>query len=173
MVTWVKSCAFQKLEKYISCSESPRWLGSCKPPKWGTDAQSTCWKFWKLALALRDSSLYSFLSCSFNTSLLASGKLSCYYFDCRVFIGRYDSDDTDVNWICYNQFQDLNDYDLYVSALYFTVTTIVTVGYGDISPVSSNEKWFCVCLMLIGVMSFSFTTGALSSVIATMDSKES
>jgi len=90
-----------------------------------------------------------------------------------VFIGRYDSDDTDVNWISYNQFQDLNDYDLYVSALYFTVTTIVTVGYGDISPVSSNEKWFCVCLMLIGVMSFSFTTGALSSVIATMDSKES
>jgi hypothetical protein len=47
------------------------------------------------------------------------------------------------------------------------------VGYGDIAAHNSHEKWFCIFLMLIGVMSFSFTTGALSSVIATIDSKES
>jgi hypothetical protein len=89
-----------------------------------------------------------------------------------VFIGRYN-DESKENWIFANEFEDFDDYDLYVSALYFTVTTIVTVGYGDIAAHNSHEKWFCIFLMLIGVMSFSFTTGALSSVIATIDSKES
>lgn len=90
-----------------------------------------------------------------------------------VFIGRFNYEDSDLNWIVKNDFQDDDDYDLYISALYFTVTTIVTVGYGDISPNNSTEKQFCILLMLIGVMSFSFTTGALSSLIATIDSKES
>ena len=60
---------------------------------------------------------------------------------------------------------DLNDYDLYVSSIYFTVTTIVTVGYGDITAINSTEKIICVFLMIIGVISFSFATGSLSSII--------
>lgn len=68
---------------------------------------------------------------------------------------------------------DADNYDLYVSAIYFTVTTIMTVGYGDISAVSSTERIYCILLMLLGVVSFSYTTGALSSMISTHDSKES
>jgi hypothetical protein len=56
--------------------------------------------------------------------------------------------------------------------MYFTVTTVLTVGYGDISAFSIYEKIFCIMLMLIGVLSFSFATGALSSIIASYDSKE-
>lgn len=69
-------------------------------------------------------------------------------------------------------YQDYGDYDLYITALYFTVTTIVTVGYGDITPKNSPEMCFVIFLMLIGVGSFSFATGALSSIIAALDSKE-
>jgi Ion channel len=45
------------------------------------------------------------------------------------------------------------------------VTTILTVGYGDISAFTMSEKIYCVILMLIGVFSFSFATGALASII--------
>jgi len=58
-----------------------------------------------------------------------------------------------------------------VVALYFTVTTIVTVGYGDIAAHNSLERFFCMVLMLIGVVAFSFATGAISSIIASYDIK--
>jgi hypothetical protein len=64
------------------------------------------------------------------------------------------------------------DGELYMTAFYFTVTTLVTVGYGDITPYSIEEKLLCILLMLIGVISFSFATGALASIITSHDSKE-
>lgn len=60
--------------------------------------------------------------------------------------------------------------ELYSAAFYFTVTTIVTVGYGDITAQNVGERWVAVLLMLIGVIAFSFGTGALSSIIANYDS---
>jgi hypothetical protein len=56
-----------------------------------------------------------------------------------------------------------------VTSFYFTVTTVLTVGYGDISANNIGEKLYCILLMLIGVMSFSFATGALSSIISSYD----
>ena len=89
----------------------------------------------------------------------------------RIFVGMYD-EDSDENWIVVKGFQDSGQANIYVSALYFTVTTIVTVGYGDISASNMGEKIFCIFLMLIGVISFSFATGTLASLITSYDSKE-
>jgi hypothetical protein len=63
---------------------------------------------------------------------------------------------------------DINDMppsEQYLTSVYFTVTTITTVGYGDISGSSISEKIFCVIIMLVGVMSFSFFSGSLASII--------
>ena len=59
--------------------------------------------------------------------------------------------------------------DWYIVALYFVATTVTTVGYGDITPVNNIERFFCNLLMFIGVISFSFATGALGSIIASSD----
>jgi hypothetical protein len=69
-------------------------------------------------------------------------------------------------------YQDLPPYKLYITAFYFTVTTLVTVGYGDITAYSTEEMILCIVLMLLGVICFSFTTGALASIITSYDSKE-
>lgn len=52
------------------------------------------------------------------------------------------------------------------------MTTLVTVGYGDITAKNQAERIMSMCLMLIGVVTFSFTTGSLSSVMTCYDSKE-
>lgn len=59
-----------------------------------------------------------------------------------------------------------------MTAFYFSVTTIVTVGYGDITSVSSGEKIVNVFFMIIGVIAFSYATGSLSSIISSYDSTE-
>lgn len=89
----------------------------------------------------------------------------------RIFIARFDEISKE-NWIYSKDYVDLEDYKLYVTSFYFSVTTIVTVGYGDITAISAGEKIMCVFLMIIGVVAFSFATGALSSIITNYDSSE-
>jgi voltage-gated potassium channel len=42
----------------------------------------------------------------------------------------------------------------YVDALYFTVTTLTTTGYGDITPTTTAGKLFAVMIMVVGVALF-------------------
>ena len=50
--------------------------------------------------------------------------------------------------------------------LYFIATTVTTVGFGEVVAMNNIERFFCCFLMFIGVCAFSFTTGALGSIIA-------
>lgn len=95
----------------------------------------------------------------------------CSHTSSRVFVARFDPA-SKSNWIYNGSFQDFDDLSLYVAAFYFTVTTIVTVGFGDIHAVNMAEMLICIFLMLIGVISFSFATGALSSIISNYDSSQ-
>lgn len=88
-----------------------------------------------------------------------------------IFIGRADEDSKN-NWIYHYGFTDVSYYSLYVTSLYFTVTTLQTVGYGDLSATNEPEKLLCCFLMILGVISFSYLTGSLSSVISSYDSHE-
>lgn len=47
----------------------------------------------------------------------------------------------------------------YVTALYYTVTTATTVGYGDVSARNSREKLYMIFLEFIGICTFSVITG--------------
>ena len=55
---------------------------------------------------------------------------------------------------------------LYITAIYFTVTTCVTVGYGDITAANTTERFICIVIMIGGVLAFSFITGAFANIIA-------
>jgi hypothetical protein len=72
-------------------------------------------------------------------------------------------DDSVIKWV--DKFQDMDDFELYVVSCYFVLTTTATVGYGDIFPVSTFERLYCMVLMLIGVLTFTFISGALSSIL--------
>ena len=58
----------------------------------------------------------------------------------------------------------------YCISFYWTITTITTVGYGDILVDNIFEMIFSSVMMLIGVVSFAFATGALASIISNKDS---
>ena len=57
----------------------------------------------------------------------------------------------------------------YLTSIYFTVTTITTVGYGDVSISTKLEKIFCIFTMLTGVIAFSFASGSLASILQSYD----
>jgi hypothetical protein len=63
--------------------------------------------------------------------------------------------------------------DLYAISLYWCITTITTVGYGDILPVTVIEKLFTSILMIVGVVGFSFVTSAMTSILSNLDATHS
>ena len=48
---------------------------------------------------------------------------------------------------------------------YFVIITIATVGYGDIVPLTFEEKIISICLIITGVFVFSLTTAGISSFL--------
>lgn len=59
----------------------------------------------------------------------------------------------------------------YLQAYYWTVTTLATVGYGDITPDHSSrlQLLFTIFAQLVGVGMYGFVIGNVSNVIANMD----
>jgi hypothetical protein len=51
----------------------------------------------------------------------------------------------------------------YPASIYFIVTTITTVGYGDFSPNSNIELLYVIVLELLGLAIFSYTLGSIQS----------
>jgi hypothetical protein len=91
--------------------------------------------------------------------------------DFRIIIAQLNSD-SKTTWVYEKGYIDMGDLELYITSFYFTVTTLMTVGYGDITAYSIPEKIVCIFLMLIGVVAFSFATGYISSIITNQDSVE-
>jgi potassium voltage-gated channel Eag-related subfamily H protein 7 len=58
---------------------------------------------------------------------------------------------------------------LYVAALYWSVMTITTIGYGDVTPVNLGEMAFMVIGMMLGAALFSFVVGTCCSLIEGLD----
>eukprot|EP00929_Paragymnodinium_shiwhaense_P007395 TRINITY_DN111296_c0_g1_i1.p1 TRINITY_DN111296_c0_g1~~TRINITY_DN111296_c0_g1_i1.p1 ORF type:complete len:947 (-),score=98.98 TRINITY_DN111296_c0_g1_i1:133-2973(-) len=57
----------------------------------------------------------------------------------------------------------------YVVSLYYVLTTMTTVGYGDISPVTIPEMLFGVFLLLISCLVFAWLTGSIFEVIQALN----
>jgi hypothetical protein len=70
------------------------------------------------------------------------------------------------------EIQDMGPWHQYTLSMYFVITTMTTVGYGDFSGQTTSERLFVIFLMLIGVLSFTYISGALASVISNVDSSQ-
>ncbi|MBI4577445.1 MAG: cyclic nucleotide-binding domain-containing protein [Planctomycetes bacterium] len=57
----------------------------------------------------------------------------------------------------------------YVRALYWTTTTLTTIGYGDIAPVDNVQTVFCMFVQLLGAGMYGLVIGAMASLIANID----
>uniref|UniRef100_A0A8C1LC13 Potassium voltage-gated channel, subfamily H (eag-related), member 6b n=1 Tax=Cyprinus carpio TaxID=7962 RepID=A0A8C1LC13_CYPCA len=55
--------------------------------------------------------------------------------------------------------------DKYITALYFTFSSLTSVGFGNVSPNTNSEKIFSICVMLIGSLMYASIFGNVSAII--------
>ena len=60
---------------------------------------------------------------------------------------------------------DMAPVEKYIISIYFCISTMTTVGYGDLSPNTTIEQIFGIFIMVLGVLVFTFISGSLSSII--------
>ena len=88
-----------------------------------------------------------------------------------VFVSEFDSEE-DSSWRYTDPYVYFERFELYIMSLYYVVTTMSTVGYGDLSGGTMLERCFCILLMLTGVISFNLISGALGALITNYDSSQ-
>jgi voltage-gated potassium channel len=57
----------------------------------------------------------------------------------------------------------------YLRALYWTITTLATVGYGDVTPHTSKEMMYAMGVMVMGVIVYGYVIGNVANLIASLD----
>ena len=76
------------------------------------------------------------------------------------------TDNQNLNYIDYTL-------DIYANAFYFILTTITTVGYGDLGGNTTIELLFSMIVEFVGLTFFSFLTGTISVMFSGDQSFES
>jgi len=88
------------------------------------------------------------------------------------YIGRLDRD-LPATWIYRETLQNSTPSEIYLTAVYYCLSTLTTVGYGDIFAYTDEEMVLTSCLMMYAVLFYSFIIGIISSFFATKESKAS
>jgi hypothetical protein len=73
----------------------------------------------------------------------------------------------------YVEYQTYSSFNLYITSFYWAITTICTVGYGDVKGISDLEKIFNIIWIFVGVAFYSYTVGTLNSIISANNRKKS
>ena len=81
-----------------------------------------------------------------------------------LIAGLHMSETQGQSWLSYQNYQDLSRMEQYVNALYFSVTTMCTIGYGDIRPVTSPEYLVVIGLELVAGIFFAYILGKIGSL---------
>ncbi|CAG9311826.1 unnamed protein product [Blepharisma stoltei] len=85
----------------------------------------------------------------------------------------YSLDDYNPNsWVVRLGYVDYSQPAKYSLSMYWAVTTLCTVGYGDINALTVLERFLAMCWMMFALFFISFTVGSLSSMLAGLDTKE-
>ncbi|CAK0885031.1 unnamed protein product, partial [Prorocentrum cordatum] len=90
---------------------------------------------------------------------------ACVWF----LIGSLDGGE--LSWVNKHLDNDIDSSKAYVYSLYFTLTTMTTVGYGDIVATNFNEVCFVLLLLLLASVVFASLMGELTDLIRALNRK--
>ena len=79
----------------------------------------------------------------------------------HIFIGNYSYS----NWLILTRTEDQSLFNVYITSLYFLITTLTTVGYGDITCQSLLERIFQIFILAFGSVFYPYVVSSIGNFI--------
>lgn len=92
--------------------------------------------------------------------------LMMHWLACGWFMTAYASAFPADSWAVRAGIAEAGSVSQYIRSLYWTITTMTTVGYGDITPARPVEYIFSSLAMLLGASLFVFIIGSIASLLS-------
>ena len=86
--------------------------------------------------------------------------MGCVFY----FIGDYEKADNPENWITIEGFEKYTKFEQYTMCLYYSFSTMTTVGYGDITPNTNLEKCYGMLGMIIACGFSAYLIGSIGYI---------
>jgi len=102
----------------------------------------------------------------FFLSLIVVHIVACMWY----FIDRLEP--SVDSWVIRYHQGDSSNLEVYISACYWAITTLATVGYGDILPANTLDRAYCSLVMLLGVVFYSYTIGTVTGLLGDFDRRQ-
>ena len=81
------------------------------------------------------------------------------------YVGVNSIDSNSRNWINEKELMEEDWHIKYMSSFYWSIVTVMTVGYGDITPANNNERFYCLFVILFGGMIFPYSINSIGNII--------
>ena len=78
----------------------------------------------------------------------------------------------EINWLNSKKYEDSTASFKYVVSLYWAITTITTVGYGDITPQNEVEYVFSLVVMVMGSLFFGYSLTFIATIFDKIHKEE-
>jgi len=93
--------------------------------------------------------------------------LSCQW----ILITKYDSENGDYTWLDKFQLRTASWKEIYLYGFYWAVTTMMTVGYGDILPLTYLEHVFVIIAMMITCCVFAYIMNTIGDILEELNNQ--
>ncbi|XP_050537378.1 potassium voltage-gated channel subfamily H member 8 isoform X2 [Daktulosphaira vitifoliae] len=138
----------------------------------------------RLARLLQKIDRYSQYGAMILTLLMLLFTLVAHWFACIWYViaeseRRLYGDNWDLGWLhtlaerLKVDVENVSHSESYITSLYFTCSSLTSVGFGNVSATTSTEKIFSIITMLIGALMHAVVFGNVTAIIQRMYSRRS
>lgn len=95
----------------------------------------------------------------------------CHFIGCFWFyLARATNFPSDC-WVVQGGFMDKSWQEQYLISIYWAMTTVSSVGYGDISAGNDLEMFVGMIIMILGTAFYAYAIGSLTSLLEEMNTE--
>ncbi|CAD8124933.1 unnamed protein product [Paramecium sonneborni] len=114
-------------------------------------------------LSVTKTELLKLLKLLFFINLLA------HFIACIWYSIGLNTIDANNNWLDSKQIRDESNFIKYIYSFYWSVVTMVTVGYGDITPQNYLEMILCIFIMFLSCGVYAYSLNTIGQIITILN----